>query len=67
MTEHIRGPGPDYTPRTGDRQLPPEAYESAAERGRALVMKVLADCGIRKRVDGKWTVEEPTEENRDDD
>jgi hypothetical protein len=65
--EYVMGPPPGYKPRTGDRQLPPEAYESAAERGRALVMKVLADCGIRKRDGGKWTVEEPTEESRDDD
>jgi hypothetical protein len=53
--EYVMGPPPGYQPRTGDRQLPPEAYESAAERGRALVMKVLADCGIQKSADGKST------------
>jgi hypothetical protein len=57
--DYQMGPPPGYQPRTGDRQLPAEAYESAAERGRALVMKVLADCGIRKRDDGKWTVSTP--------
>jgi hypothetical protein len=57
--EYVMGPPPGYQPRTGDRQLPPEAYESAAERGRALVMKVLADCGIQKSAEGKWTVATP--------
>jgi hypothetical protein len=57
--EYVMGPPPGYKPRTGDRQLPAEAYESAAERGRALVMKVLADCGIQKSAEGKWTVSAP--------
>lgn len=51
--EWITGPGVDYDPPPVDDLIDPETRTRTHRHGRALVLQVLADLGIRKR-DGKW-------------
>lgn len=54
---YAMGPGPDYDPPPTEDLVDPEVHRSAAEKGRARCLAVLAECGIRKRENGSWNDE----------